>query len=122
MTNLHHLPSERKDKPLAAKPFLRIRARNGDGPWRNEVIDERRSIWALTELIKAGQTGVTPLENPAPRWGAYVFKLRHEHGIIIETIHELHRGRFPGRHGRYVLRSDVHVIEHYDPAVDGGAK
>ena len=36
--------------------------------------------------------------------------LKRKHGLAIETVHEKHRGDFPGRHGRYVLRSAVEII------------
>lgn len=67
-----------------------------------------REAWALQVLAKAGEKGVTPIENPAPRWSGYVHVLR-KNGVTIETIHEKHDGRFPGTHGRYVLRSAVTI-------------
>ncbi len=69
-----------------------------------------RPAWALAELIAAGSRGVTPITHPAPRWSHYVFILRREYGLLIETIDEPHGGQFAGTHARYVLRSDV-VIE-----------
>ena len=75
-----------------------------------------RDAWALNELIEAGGKGVTPLTHPAPRWSAYIFNLRQT-GLAIDTIHEPHQGRFPGTHGRYVLRSTVVPI----PANDEGS-
>ena len=68
-----------------------------------------RDAWALLELYQAGSTGCTPIDNPAPRWSGYVHKLRHVHGLDIETIHEGHRGAFPGTHARYVLRSRIRL-------------
>lgn len=65
-----------------------------------------RVRWALEQLIKAGRNGCTPINNPAPRWSAYVFELR-QLGVEIETIHEPHGGAFAGTHARYVLRSIV---------------
>lgn len=65
-----------------------------------------RNRYALESLIMAGESGCTPLDNPAPRWSAYVLNLRNE-GLDIETIHEPHGGPFSGTHGRYVLRSKV---------------
>jgi hypothetical protein len=69
-----------------------------------------RDAWALLELHRAGPNGVTPIDNPGPRWSAYVFNLRREHGLAIETVHESHRGDFPGTHARYILRSTVEII------------
>lgn len=74
------------------------------GPFR--IVVSGRDRWALEELRKAGAKGCTPIDNPAPRWSAYVFNLR-ELGVEIETITEPHEGDFPGHHGRYVLRSGV---------------
>lgn len=68
-----------------------------------------REAWALRELIQAGARGCTPIDNPAPRWSAYIHDLRHEFGLYIETIHEKHGGDFPGTHARYVLRSQVAI-------------
>jgi hypothetical protein len=65
-----------------------------------------REAWALDRLRWAGANGCTPIEQPAPRWSAYVHTLR-ERGVPIETIYEPHGGEFSGTHGRYVLRADV---------------
>jgi hypothetical protein len=77
-----------------------------DGP---TLTLDGRVAWALLQLICAGDRGCTPITNPAPRWSAYVFKLRRL-GIVIETIHEPHGGPFAGTHARYVLRSPVSVL------------
>ncbi len=90
-------------------------------PWSTFlVIDEQctlrrihlhgRNAWALTELVKAGLNGCTPITHPGPRWSAYVHNLRHEYGLSIETIHEAHGGPFPGSHARYVLLSSVQIV------------
>ena len=68
-----------------------------------------RDEWALKELVAEGVGGCTPIDNPAPRWSAYVHKLRRK-GFDIETIHERHGGPFPGRHARYVLHSNVKTM------------
>lgn len=72
------------------------------------VYVEGRNAWALRELHRAGERGVTPMDNPAPRWSAYVYNLR-QMGIDVETIHEGHSGPFPGTHARYVLRETVTI-------------
>lgn len=69
-----------------------------------------RDRWALENLINAGDAGCTPIDNPVPRWSAYVFKLR-SFGVNIETVHEEHTGPFSGTHARYVLRSEVSCPE-----------
>ncbi|MBZ0129635.1 MAG: hypothetical protein K8F59_11015 [Rhodobacteraceae bacterium] len=70
------------------------------------IVVSGRDRWALEELRRAGDKGCTPIDNPAPRWSAYVFNLR-ELGLEIETLSEPHGGDFAGHHGRYVLRSGV---------------
>ncbi|MXQ08041.1 hypothetical protein GQ651_09315 [Alphaproteobacteria bacterium GH1-50] len=67
-----------------------------------------RTAWALQQLIIAGSTGVSTVDRPAPRWSAYVEKLRKK-GIHVDTKWERHGGAFPGRHGVYVLRSVVQI-------------
>ena len=65
-----------------------------------------RDAWALDRLREAGPRGCTPINQPAPRWSAYVFNLRGL-GVPIETVTEPHGGAFAGHHGRYVLRARV---------------
>ena len=65
-----------------------------------------REAWALDRLRWAGPKGCTPIEQPAPRWSAYIHKLRAL-GVPIETVTEPHGGDFAGHHGRYVLRATV---------------
>lgn len=72
-----------------------------------------RDAWALQNLVNAGNFGCTPIEHPGPRWSHYVFKLRG-FGFAIETIDEKHAGPFPGSHARYVLRSEVEIIDMSD--------
>lgn len=69
-----------------------------------------RDAWALDALMTAGERGVTPIERPAPRWSHYIHRLRKA-GLVVETLHETHAGAYAGHHGRYVLRSDVEVLE-----------
>lgn len=65
-----------------------------------------REAWALLELIEAGASGCTPIDNPAPRWSHYVWLLRGD-GFKVETVDESHAGPFAGSHARYVLHDDV---------------
>ena len=65
-----------------------------------------RNAWALDRLREAGSRGCTPIDQPAPRWSAYVFNLRAL-GVPIETVTEPHGGAYAGNHGRYVLRARV---------------
>jgi hypothetical protein len=69
-----------------------------------------RTAWALQELVQAGPKGITALENPAPRLAHYILCLRKA-GLTIETIDEKHSGPFKGVHGRYILKSDVQIME-----------
>ncbi|GGE41414.1 winged helix domain-containing protein [Actibacterium pelagium] len=69
-----------------------------------------RQRWALECLLRAGKKGCSPIDHPGPRWSGYVFDLR-ELGVQIETITEAHDGPFAGTHARYVLRSQVQLVE-----------
>lgn len=73
------------------------------------IVVNGRDRWALEALIKAGPKGCTPIHNPAPRWAAYVHKLR-DAGVTIETFTETHGGPFAGHHARYVLACQVAPI------------
>jgi len=95
----------------AASVSVRVRI-EPDGPTITVI---GRDAWALQRLIDAGQAGVTPLDTPGPRWSGDVHKLRKA-GLLIETIPESQGGPFPGRHARYVLRSNVTVIDETDLA------
>lgn len=69
-----------------------------------------RDAWALERLLQAGERGCTPIDQPAPRWSHYVFKLRTKYRLAVETINEAHGGTYAGSHARYVLRSDVEIL------------
>ena len=64
--------------------------------------------WALAQLANAGARGVTPIIRPAPRWSAYVHKLR-KLGFPIDTVMEDHNGPYPGQHARYRLACEVQI-------------
>ncbi len=68
-----------------------------------------RNAWAMKQLMDAGAVGCTPINNPAPRWSAYIHNLRR-FGVHIRTITEQHGGKFAGNHARYVLVSNVTVV------------
>ena len=74
-----------------------------------------RNAETLEKLIAAGERGITSYENPAPRLAHYIFRNRR-FGFLIETIDEAHGGRFPGTHARYVLRSDVQILQPLEDA------
>jgi hypothetical protein len=69
-----------------------------------------RDAWALTELVRAGDLGCTPIDTPGPRWSGYVHKLRRRYGLDIMTVSEPHGGPYKGTHARYILRSVVHPL------------
>jgi hypothetical protein len=81
-----------------------------------------RDAWALGQLIAAGETGCTPIDNPGPRWSGYVHKLKRIYGLNIESITEMHGGDYAGKHARYVLRSKVQFADPADAARFGGAQ
>lgn len=87
-------------------PVVSIKVRHGE----RVLAVSGRAAWALSQLIDAGETGCTPIDNPGPRWSDYVFKLK-KRGLVIETVDEKHGGPFAGLHARYVLKSPVTVIE-----------
>ena len=70
--------------------------------------------WALLELMRAGSKGCTPIGNPGPRWSGYVFNLKSDHGLNIDTRHEFHRGDFPGTNARNVLHNAVEIVSRSD--------
>lgn len=88
--------------------YLKVRVGDLAGPV--VTITAPRRIWALGELMRAGPRGCTSLQSPAPRWSAYIFALRHEHGIDIAALEESHAGQFSGSHARYILRSTIEVL------------
>ncbi|MEQ1768504.1 MAG: hypothetical protein ABL879_01580 [Devosia sp.] len=88
---------------LTCSAFLEPNERN---PERRRVSVLGREAWALLELVEAGVTGCTPIDNPAPRWSHYVRLLRRD-GFRVETIHEDHAGPFSGSHARYLLHDQV---------------
>lgn len=92
-----------------AKPSGAYRITPESGGESFLVFVKGREAWALHRLADAGKRGCTPITHPAPRWSAYVHRLRGR-GVPIETIHEMHGGAFAGTHGRYVLRASA-VLE-----------
>lgn len=93
----------------AKKPV--IVARVGEGEGTREITLLGRFAWAASELVKAGPKGCTPIERPAPRWSHYVYRLRRDWGLNIETVTEGHGGPYSGHHARYVLHTPLEIIE-----------
>ncbi|WP_341861315.1 hypothetical protein [Gymnodinialimonas sp. 57CJ19] len=89
---------------MADSTIVRIRPHNGV-PFTINV--KGRDLWALEQLAKAAQSGVSPRDEPTgPRWSAYIHNLRGL-GVPIETRREPHGGEFPGTHGRYILHATI---------------
>src|SRR5262245_53063985 len=83
-------------------------------PSRNPITLKGRLAWALLQMVDAGSAGCTPLDNPGPRWSGYVHRLRTDYGISIETVTESHSGPFAGHHAKYLLRSEVEILDRSD--------
>jgi hypothetical protein len=94
-----------QEKPKAWG-LARYTVQDGEGEAR-EIRLMGRDRWALEMLIRAGSRGITAIEMNGPRLHAYIFDLRHEHGLSIIREDEPHSGDFPGHHGRYFLLSKV---------------
>ena len=70
------------------------------------AVPSGRQSETLEALIRSGATGCNFWDNRAPRWAAYVHRLRVQ-GFNIRTDKEEHGGAYPGYHARYVLVSEV---------------
>lgn len=81
-----------------------------------------REAWALLELLRCGLRGCTPIDNPGPRWSAYVHKLRTRYGLSIKTVNENHGGPFAGTHARYILHTKIEIsIGESSPEMEAAA-
>lgn len=67
----------------------------------------------LEAAVKAEAKGFTALDlaHWAVRLSHYVYKLRKVYGLHIDMVEEPHGGEYPGKHGRYFLRSQVRLVE-----------
>lgn len=92
---------------MSRRTTVQVWAQIGSG---SIVCVRGREAWALLALMKSGEHGCTPIDQPGPRWSGYVHDLR-KLGFAIETIREAHGGPFPGSHARYVLRSRVTILD-----------
>ena len=85
------------------------RFRVDDGP---EQAAHGRVAQMLATLASRGAAGVTSAQFAAgTRVSDSIHKLRHRHGIIIETERVGHGGIFAGEHAIYRLSTPVEVIE-----------
>jgi len=103
-------PVIEKEKTMTGKSSHAVYAVTAQDGHAFQLTLKGRNRWAMQQLIRAGQRGCTPIDNPAPRWSAYIFNLR-KFGVEIETVSEPHGGKYSGTHARYVLRSDVWPME-----------
>ena len=105
--------SPSNESPAGPKtPAMRVRVSSTDNLLDGrEVTLKGRVAWMARHLIDAGGRGITTAQlPPGVRVSDSILKLRRE-GIEIETQHEGHAGPFPGRHGRYLLRSRLELLE-----------
>lgn len=77
----------------------------------NITLPEGRDQWALSELIKAGSKGCTPIDTPGPRWSAYKHKLLRKYRVPIDRKDEPHKGKYPGTHARYTLACKAELVK-----------
>ena len=80
---------------------------------RREIQVVGRFAQTLRALVEAGPKGVTALDlaHWAVRLSHYVWVLRRRHGLHIDMVEERHGGDYPGKHGRYFLRSQIRLID-----------
>ena len=91
-----------------AKP--RVKAIVFDTPTHRIINVKGKPARVLDALVK-GRAGITALELSntwALRLSEYISVLRHQYGLDIETVKELHHD---GWHGRYILRIKVTITD-----------
>jgi hypothetical protein len=105
-TNITGAFSRQSQTASNPPPVVKIKVALGG----RELTFEGREADTLKRLIARGEAGLTSIENHGPRISHYVMKIRRA-GIAVEMIREPHDGGFPGKHGRYFLRSPLRVLE-----------
>ena len=90
------------------KPFITVAISDGDS--ERQLTVRGQYARTLDALVRSGKAGTTALEisSWALRLSHYIFALRKDHNLKIEMVREPHE---TGHHGRYILHSDVRVIE-----------
>jgi len=106
-------PLLRVTAPSASPPpwsndVVALHARVEDGPVRVMV---GRFAQPAARLLDGEDAGISSLFFPGLRLSHYVKVLRDDYGLRIETEREPHAGDYPGRHGRYRLRSRLDVVK-----------
>jgi len=82
---------------------------SGHEPPRTVVVTGKRLNMILSELITAGNNGITSITYPGVRVADSIFKARGL-GFTIDTQYEAHSGPFSGRHARYRLVGRVSLV------------
>lgn len=82
---------------------------SGHEPPRTVVATGKRLNMILSELITAGNNGITSITYPGVRVADSIFKARGL-GFTIDTQYEAHSGPFSGRHARYRLVGRVSPV------------
>ncbi|MDE3240721.1 MAG: hypothetical protein KGN33_17315 [Paracoccaceae bacterium] len=88
---------------------MQVEIEQKNGEKTTVFLTEPRVIWALEHLIRAGKRGITTLENPAPRWSAYLHKIKRA-GIPFTKVTEKHGGDFEGWHARFFIGEGVRIV------------
>ena len=96
---------------VPTRDLTTIKVQRRDTEDRPVLTFKGRAAWALGKLVHAGREGCTPITHPGPRWSHYVWLLKRDGGLDIETVHEAHGPPFEGHHARYVLRTPLEVLE-----------
>lgn len=92
------------------KPRIKVGLLDAAGNLTTTLTFNGRDAFALDQLIKAGRRGCRTIDNPAPRWSHYVYKLRRA-GLNIQAHDEAHGGPYAGHHARYELLTKILVLE-----------
>jgi hypothetical protein len=103
----------RVSRPVLCEPvnndIVELRFRTANGP---ERVAPGRVAQMLATLVSRGSRGVTSAEfHAGVRVSDSIHKLRHRHGLVIETDRVGHGGVFAGEHAIYRLASLVEIIE-----------
>ena len=105
MNDLFNVP------PLATvnNDIVEVRFRGSGGP---EQVAIGRVAQCLAALASRGQRGVTSAEFAAgTRVSDSIHKLRHRHGLGIETERVGHGGTYSGEHAIYRLSASIEIVE-----------
>ena len=95
--------------PVVNNDIVEARFRVSEGP---EQVTIGRVAQCLAALASRGQRGVISAEFAAgTRVSDSIHKLRHRHGLGIETERVGHGGIYSGEHAIYRLSSSIEIVE-----------